>query len=95
MFLSPMRLCARVTSVVCLATVAAAAKSIAAVRAWATLDVTGMVRVSDMVSRPRRSAEAATSTKKGTYCLLPLLPVTSGTMKRLLLSVQELELLVP
>lgn len=77
------------------AAAAAAGASIAAVLAWATLDDTGMVRVSDTDSRPRSSAEVVTSTEEGTTCLFPLSLVTSGTEERLLQPVKELEFPAP
>ena len=69
---------------------AAAAESIAVVRAWARLDDTGMVWSSDMVKRPRSAAEEAHSASEGTPCLFEL-PVTSGTGLSPLPAVEELE----
>ena len=50
-----------------------------------------MVRSSDLVRRPRRSAEEATSVSEGPTCLLLVMPVTSATGALLLPSVKELE----
>ena len=72
--------------------VAAATESIAAVRAWAGLDDTGMAQSSDMVSRPRSAADEATSGSEGTTCLLELV-VTSETELSPLPSVEDLETL--
>lgn len=91
--LRPIYMYVFLTSAACLISAAAVAESIADVRAWIRLDDTGMARSLNMISRPRRSAEEATLTKEGTTFLLPLTPVISGTLGRLLLSVEDLELL--
>lgn len=90
--LRPRVLYARFTAIVCLASVAAAAVLIADVRAWETLDYTGMARSSNMVSRSGRMVEEVTSTKKETTCLLPLTPVNPGMETRIAHSSEELEL---
>ena len=74
------------------ASAATAAASIAEVRAWATLDDTGLARSLAMVRRLNLSAEDATSTKEGATCLLPLMIMTSEPLPR---SSEELELPSP
>ena len=87
----PRCLYARLPSAVCFIAAAAAAESIADVRAWARLDDTGMARSTDMVRRPRSAAGEATSVSEGSTCLFFLMPVISGTETLLLPSVGELE----
>lgn len=60
---------ARRTAEVCLASAAGVVASIAGVRAWETLDDTGLSGSSGMVSRLRSSTEDAKSTKEGATCL--------------------------
>ena len=71
---------------------ATAAASISDIRAWETLDDTGLTRSSDMVRRLRSSADDAAFTKEGTAYLVLLM---IGTLRPLPRSSEELDLPAP
>ena len=61
----------------CLASAAASAVDIAAVRAWAKVEDTGLARSPVTERLLSRAAEDGTSTKEGVTCLFPVTTVTS------------------
>ena len=65
------------TEASCLASAAALAVAIAAVRAWAKVEDTGLVRSPGTESLLSRSADDATSTKEGFPCPFPVTTITS------------------